>query len=110
MEDNMSSVAEIFQQMASQYKTNRVATETIYYFKIGNDKYTLFARPDACEVKEGKASNDAHCVIVSEPKLFRNLVLKGKKPGAMDLMRGKFKASDMGLLLKLQDLFGLNIG
>lgn len=104
------SVTEIFQQMSAQYQINQVAKETIYYFKIGNDKYTLFARPDSCEVKEGKASEDAHCVIVSEPKIFTNLVLKGKKPGAMDLMRGKFKASDMGLLLKLQDLFGLSIG
>ena len=105
----MSSVAYIFQQMASNYKSDQVAKETIYYFKIGNEKYTLFARPDTCEVKKGKISDEAHCVIISEPKLFSNLVLKGKKPGAMDLMRGKFKTSDMGLLYKLQDLFGLVI-
>ena len=96
----MSSVTDIFHEMAANYQTNKVAKETIYYFKIGNEKYTLFARPDSCEVKEGKLSNEAHCVIISEPKLFANLVLKGKKPGAMDLMRGKFKASDMGLLFK----------
>ena len=106
----MSSVTDIFQQMASRYQTNQVAKETIYYFKIGNEKFTLFASPDKCEVKEGKVSDEAHCVIVSDPKLFSNLVLKGKKPNAMDLMRGKLKASDMGLLLKLQDLFGLKLG
>jgi hypothetical protein len=37
------------------------------------------------------------------------MVLKGKKPGMMDITRGKIKFSDMGLVMKLQDLFGLNI-
>ena len=105
----MSDVAHIFTTLQNQYKTGQIDKEIVYYFSLGSDKYTLFARPDGCEVKVGKVVDNADCVVKADPKLFSNMVLKGKKPGMMDITRGKIKFSDMELVMKLQDLFGLNI-
>ena len=108
-ENTMSNVATIFSTLQKQYRTGQVTKETVYYFSIGDDKYTLFARPDGCEVQNGKAVENADCVIKADPNLFSDMVLKGKKPGMLDITRGKIKFSDMTLVMKLQDLFGLKI-
>jgi putative sterol carrier protein len=105
----MSDIPTIFSTLQDQYRLNQVTEEVIYYFSIGKDKFTLFARPNGCEVQVGKTVDNANCVIKSDPKLFSDMVLKGKKPGMLDITRGKIKFSDMALALKLQDLFGLNI-
>ena len=105
----MSEIATIFSNFPNQYRTDQVTEEVVYYFSIGNNKYTLFARPDGCEVQTGKTVDNANCVIKSDPKLFADMVLRGKKPGVFAISRGKIKFSDMTLALKLQDLFGLNI-
>ena len=102
----MSEVTEIFDKMSSHYQTGKTDKELTYYFSIGPHKYTVFARPDGCEVKEGKAVNNADCVVVTEPKIFANLVLRGKQPGKMDIMRGKFKVSSLPALMQLKTLFG----
>jgi hypothetical protein len=101
----MSEVTTIFDQMSSYYQVGQIDNEVSYYFSIGPHKYTLFARPDGCEVKEGKATDKADCVVVTEPKIFADLVLRGKQPGKLDIMRGKFKVSSLPNLLKLQNLF-----
>jgi putative sterol carrier protein len=105
----MSDVSQIFTNLQSRYQIGKVTEETIYYFSIGDAKYTLFARPDGCEVQEGKTVDNAHCVVKADPKLFSNMVLHGRKPGMLDITRGKIKFSDMALVMKLQELFGLNI-
>lgn len=105
----MSDVSQIFSNLQSRYQTGKVTEETIYYFSLGDAKYTLFARPDGCEVREGKAVENAHCVVKADPRLFSNMVLRGRKPSMLDITRGKIKFSDMTLVMKLQELFGLNI-
>jgi len=105
----MTSLDNIFQIIQSKYQKNKIDSTITYYFKIGEGRYTLFAHPESCELKEGKAVDKADCVIISDAKVFENLIMHGKKPGKMDLLRGKFKPSDLGLLMKLQDLFGLKI-
>lgn len=105
----MSEVATIFTTLQNQYQTGKVDAEIVYYFSLGSDKYTLFARPDGCEVQAGKAVENADCVIKADPKLFGNMVLRGKKPGPIDIARGKVKFSDMNLVMKLQELFGIKV-
>ena len=105
----MSDVSHIFSNLQSRYQTGKVTEETIYYFSLGDAKYTLFARPDGCEVQEGKTVDNAHCVVKAEPRLFTNMVLHGRKPSLLDITRGKIKFSDTTLVMKLQELFGLNI-
>ena len=101
----MSDVKLIFDEMHNRYQPGKIDSELTYYFSIGSFKYTLFAKPDGCEVTEGKATSNADCVLVTEPKIFTNLVLHGKQPGKMDIMRGKFKVSSLPNLMKLQELF-----
>lgn len=105
----MNEVATIFTTLQSQYQPGKVDKEVVYYFSLGKDKYTLFARPDGCEVQQGKTVDAADCVIKADPKLFGNMVLRGKKPGPLDIARGKVKFSDMNLVMKLQELFGIKV-
>ena len=107
--ETMSEISTIFTTLQNQYQTGKVDTEIVYYFSLGGEKYTLFARPDGCEVQQGKTVDNADCVIKSDPKLFGNMVLRGKKPGPLDIARGKVKFSDMNLVMKLQELFGIKV-
>ena len=40
-----------------------------------------------------------------DPKLFANMVLKGKMPGPMDIARGKIKTNDPSALQNLMTCF-----
>jgi len=103
----MSDIEKIFQQMPSRYVSGKVDRELIYYFSIGADKWTVYIDPEKCEAKKGKLSNSADCIVKIEPKLFTDMVLRGKKPGMMDIARGKIKTNDQKLLLKMVQFFGI---
>ena len=103
----MSEVEKIFTEMPNRYITGKVEKDLIYYFSIGDEKWTVYVKPDGCEAKKGKLSDSANCVVKVEPKLFTDMVLRGKRPGTMDLMRGRIKTNDVKLLQKMVEFFGV---
>ena len=104
----MSEVEKIFQEMPKRYVAGKVEKDLIYYFSVGADKWTVYVKPDACEAKKGKLSDAADCVVKIDPKLFTDMVLRGKRPGMMDIARGKIKTNNQPLLLKMVQFFGVN--
>ena len=101
----MSTVRQIFEQMSTRYQPGRVSKTTTYYFSVGPEKWTATLEPDGCEVQPGKLVDNADCVLKCDPGLFEKMVLKGKKPGPLDIARGKIKTSDVDLLKKLPTFF-----
>ncbi len=100
----MSSASAILAALPGRYIPGKTPKTVVYYFSIGDLKYTLSLHPDRCEVAPGKPEN-ADCVVKSDPAVFENLVVHGKAPGAFDIARGKFKTNDVGSLMLLKDCF-----
>ena len=103
----MSEIEQIFTKMPERYVPGVATKNLIYYFSIGEDKWTVFVEPEKCEVKRGKLVDNADCVVKADPTLFADMVLRGKMPGTMDIMRGKIKANDLNLLRKMAEFFGV---
>ncbi|TNE89201.1 MAG: hypothetical protein EP330_12240 [Deltaproteobacteria bacterium] len=100
----MPTIPEIFETMQSRYNTGVLSANRTYYFSVGDHKYTVTLTPDSCQVEEGR-TGDADCILKAHPDLFRKMVLEGKAPGAMDIMRGRIKTNDPGALQDLKNLF-----
>ena len=101
----MSQIKQIFEAMPSRYQAGRINAPLSYYFSVGGEKWTLLLEPQSCEVKEGRHVSNADCVLKCDPNLFAKMVLKGKRPGPLDIARGRIKTSDVALLKKLSELF-----
>ena len=95
----------LFQKMPERYRKGSAPSPITYYFSVGADKFTVFVEPDSCRVEEGKAVEKADVVLKTTPELFERMVLKGKMPGTMDIMRGRIKTNDPMKLQKLKDMF-----
>jgi hypothetical protein len=91
--------------MPERYKPGVLSEGRIYYFSIGNFKYTVHLDAEQCRVEEGKTVERADVVLKTTPKIFERLVIGGKLPGPIDIARGRFKTNDPGGLQILKDLF-----
>jgi putative sterol carrier protein len=101
----MNEIQQIFDTMPSRYKSGNLDGTLHYYFSIGSGKWTVTLSPEQCTVETGKTIDAADCVIKADPKVFADLVIRGKAPGAMAVARGKFKTNSLELALKMQQLF-----
>lgn len=95
----------IFDAMPDRYRTGSARSSSIYYFSIGEHKYTVRLTPQACTVESGKTAENADVVLKTTPELFEKMVVKGKMPGPIDIARGKIKTNDPGALKQLRDYF-----
>lgn len=100
----MPSIPEIFANMTSHYNSGVLSENRTYYFSVGEHKYTVRLTPTECAVEDGR-TGDADCILKATPDLFQKMVLKGKAPGPMDIMRGRIKTNDPAMLAQLKDLF-----
>ena len=101
----MPSAADILREMPTRYRAGAAAQPMTYYFSIDDTRATVFVGPDGCRVADGKAVENADCVLKTTEKIFVNVVLNGKAPGPIDIARGKFKTNNPEALLKLRDMF-----
>lgn len=101
----MSNIERIFDGMSSRYRAGKTTAERTYYFSIGDLKYTVRVTPQECTVERGKTVEAADCVLKTTPELFEKMVLKGKMPGPIDVMRGRVKTNDPLALKNLRELF-----
>jgi len=103
----MPNAREIIQLMPERYKTGSAASPLTYYFSIESTKATVFVEPDGVRVVDGKAVDSADCVLKTTEKIFVNVVVNGKMPGALDIARGRFKTNNPDALMKLRTMFTL---
>ena len=99
------NIADLFDTMPQRYRKGSVESATTYYFSVGDHKYTVFIDRDACRVERGKAVDQADVVLKTTAELFEQMVVRGKMPAAMDVMRGRVKTNDPGRLHKLREMF-----
>jgi len=99
------TIPEIFAAMPARYKKGSAKGPRSYYFSVGDHKYTVKVTPDTCEVEPGKTVENADTVLKTTPELFEKMVIRGKLPGALDIMRGAIKTNDPNGLQALRDMF-----
>ena len=72
----MTNIEKIFTEFPEKYVPGIVDKSLVYYFSIGDEKWTVFVDPEKCEAKKGKLVDNADCIVKSDPKLFENMVIK----------------------------------
>ncbi len=102
-----AEIREIFARMPERYNPGKVQSPVSYYFSVGSEKWTAVLHPDRVEVKEGRHTASADCVLKCDPKLFVKMVAEGKRPGPLDIARGKIRTNSTSLLQKLPEFFRL---
>jgi hypothetical protein len=103
----VSQIREIFEKMPERYNPGKVTTPVTYYFSVGPEKWTATLHPDRVDLQPGRHTSSADCVLKCDPKLFVKMVVDGKRPGPLDIARGKIKTSSTTLLQKLPEFFTL---
>lgn len=100
----MATIPQIFDAMPERYQPGKINEDKIYYFSLGDNKYTVIITAETCVVEKGK-TEEADVVLKTTPELFTKMVLHGKMPGALDIARGKIKTNDPGALKDLKNFF-----
>jgi putative sterol carrier protein len=95
----------IFEQMPSRFIKGKATKKTVYYFSIGDDRYTVTVEPTQVSVEPGKKVENADVVLKTTPEIFEKMVLHGKLPGPIDIARGKVKTNDPVGLKNLREYF-----
>lgn len=104
-----AKLQQVLENLQARYKPGVIDRETVYYLSLGDDpaeKWTVTLTPTGCSAVPGRV-RDAHCVLKTRADLFIKLVEGGYQPSAMDVMTGKLKTSNLELLVRLREAFGI---
>ncbi len=104
-----ANLGEKLRSMEARYNPAAIDRETVYYLSLGDspeEKWTVTLTPTSCALAPGRVG-DAHCVLKMTADLFLKMLDGSFRPGALDLMTGKLKTNDVGLLLRLRQAFAM---
>jgi len=101
------NVPQIFDAMPSRYVRGRMPEPKVFYFSVGDYRYTVRLSNEDCTVESGKTTERADVVLKTTPELFEKMVVRGEAPGTFDILRGRVKTNDPQALKRLRDVFDL---
>jgi len=101
-------IRKIFEALPERYRPGTATAPRVYYFSIGDVRYTVRLEPERCTVEPGKTVEQADVVLKTTPAIFEKMVLRGERPGALDIALGRIKTNDPAALKRLQDYFDLS--
>jgi putative sterol carrier protein len=104
--DRSIEVAEVFREMPSRFRKGKTDRELSYYFSIEGEEWTVFVGPETCEIKQGKAVENADCYLKTSKVIFIGTVTGQYTPSMTDLIRGKIKTNNPFLLQSFREIFG----
>lgn len=98
-------IDKLFADMKAKFVKGKVDEPVVFYFSLGDEKWTLTVEPDDLHIQQGKVDN-ADCFLKTDKALFLKMINGEWTPGVMDFMSGKVKSNDPFKLKILQDVFG----
>jgi long-chain acyl-CoA synthetase len=101
------SLQSLFERLRGRFVPGSTQAPVSYYFSLGQEKWTLKASTNACEVARGKAVENADCVLKTSPELFQRIVEEAYTPSAAEFMSGAVKSNNIQLLFTFQRMFNL---
>lgn len=93
--------------LKKKFKKSKIQNTLTYYLTLGDTpdlKWTLTIGPTKCDVKKGKHTEKADCVLKTSPEIFIKL-LDGWEPGLLDIAARKIKTNAPDLLRNLRTVF-----
>jgi long-chain acyl-CoA synthetase len=102
------SLAPVFRELESRFVAGSVETPISFYFALGDsERWSVRITQDSCEVKPGKVSNAADCVLKTTPDMFTRIVREKYTPSPAEFMSGTVKSNNIALLFTFQKAFQL---
>jgi long-chain acyl-CoA synthetase len=101
------SLQSLFDRLRGRFVPGSTDGPLSYYFSLGQEKWTLKASSNACEVARGKSVENADCVLKTSPELFHRIVDEAYTPSAAEFMSGAVKSNNIQLLFTFQRMFNL---
>lgn len=103
--EELTDVAEVFRLMPTMFRKGKTDRQLVYYFSIEDEQWTVFIGPDSCEVKQGKAVENADCFLKTSKQIFLGTVSGTYTPSMTDLIMGKIKTNNPMLLQTFREIF-----
>lgn len=103
--ESVHDVATVFRAMPARFRTGIADAPLVFYFSIEEEQWTVFVGPDTCEVKPGKAVDNADCFLKTSKEIFLGTINGTYTPTMTDLMMGKIKTNNPMLLQTFRDIF-----
>jgi long-chain acyl-CoA synthetase len=101
----------LFSELEGKFRAGETERPVSYYVTLGSDdlaKWTVRVDSRECEVRRGKPSGPADCVLKTSPEIFTKIVREAYVPSPADFLSGAFKSNDAGLLMTFQRVFRLD--
>jgi long-chain acyl-CoA synthetase len=98
----------VFQELQTRFVAGSVEQPVSFYFSLGDtERWSVRITQDSCEVRAGKVSNAADCVLKTSPAMFTRIVREKYTPSPAEFVAGAIKSNNIQLLFTFQKAFQL---
>ena len=102
------SLATVFRELESRFVRGSVEQPVSFYFALGDtERWTVRITESECEVRPGKVTTPADCVLKTTPAMFKRIVRERYTPSPAEFMAGTIKSNNISLLFTFQKAFQL---
>ena len=104
------TIDDTFKLLEKKFDAGRVEQPITWYFTLTGDagvRYTVSVRPDGVEVRPGRPSGSADCVVKTSEDMITRIIRAGYVPDPAEFISGAIKVSEIPLLIELARVFNL---
>ncbi len=99
-------VTQIFLDMKDLFIPGKLRRDATYYFSVGEgNKWTVRVGPKKIKVTQGKLTENADCVLKTNPGMFLRMVNRGYVPNFIDFQLGLVKTNRPEMLMEFRRAF-----
>ncbi|HET9929973.1 MAG TPA: 1-acyl-sn-glycerol-3-phosphate acyltransferase, partial [Polyangiaceae bacterium] len=103
------SLENVFKELEGRFVRGSVANPLSFYFSLGDtERWTVRITENSCEVRPGKVTGSADCVLKTSPQMFTRIVRERYTPSPAEFMAGAIKSNNIALLFTFQKAFQLD--
>jgi long-chain acyl-CoA synthetase len=104
----LDSLEPVFRELELRFVRGSVEQPVSFYFSLGDsERWTVRITESSCEVRPGKVSGSADCVLKTSPAMFTRIVRERYMPSPAEFMAGAIKSNNIALLFTFQKAFQL---
>ena len=97
----------VFAELAGRFLPDAAEAPITWYFTLGEEKWTVSADKAHSEVRAGRPSGSADCVVKTSADMMRRIIRDGYTPEVSEFVSGVIKTNDIPGLLSFSQIFRL---
>ncbi|MGC4095344.1 MAG: AMP-binding protein [Polyangiaceae bacterium] len=102
------SLERVFRELEGRFVRGSVEAPVSFYFSLGDtERWSVRITESECEVRPGKVTSPADCVLKTSPQMFTRIVRERYTPSPAEFLAGAIKSNNISLLLTFQKAFQL---